>query len=209
VTVHADHDQHQAQDQTRQPGTDAGAVVVISGNPRPGSRTLGVAEAVGSRLAAALGLHATDPVDLAQLAPEVLTGSDAVTAARDRVATARLVVVATPVYKASYTGLLKAFLDGYGPDALADVVAVPVVVSASPAHALAGEVHLRPVLVELGAVVPARTFAVTEGQLADVGPVLDAWTGRWAATLGRAVAVPGPVTPAPLTGAAAGEKASV
>ena len=187
-------------DQDRRPTAGAGGVEVISGNPRPGSRTLGVAQAVGDRLAAELGLPAGDPIDLALLAPEVLTGSAAVTAARDLVATARLVVVATPVYKASYTGLLKAFLDGYGPDALAGVVAVPVVVSASPAHALAGEVHLRPVLVELGAVVPARTFALTEGQLADVGPVLDAWTERWAATLGRTV--PAPVASAPLTEAA-------
>lgn len=167
-------------------------LVVVSGNPRPGSRTLGLAEEVGRRIADELGLTTTDPVDLALLAPEVLTGSTAVAAARHRVATARVVVVATPVYKASYTGLLKAFLDGYGPDALADVVVVPVVVSASPAHALAGEVHLRPVLVELGAVVPARTFAVTEGQLADVGPLLEAWLERWAATLGRAVPAPLP-----------------
>jgi FMN reductase len=170
----------------------ADALVVVSGNPRPGSRTLGLAEEVGRRIAVELGLTATDPVDLALLAPEVLTGSTAVAAARDRVATARVVVVATPVYKASYTGLLKAFLDGYGPDALADVVVVPVVVSASPAHALAGEVHLRPVLVELGAVVPARTFAVTEGQLADAGPLLDAWLERWAATLSRSVLAPLP-----------------
>ncbi|MCP2266804.1 NADPH-dependent FMN reductase [Promicromonospora thailandica] len=166
----------------------SGGLVVVSGNPRAGSRTLGVAEAVARRLAPALGLpgDAGETVDLASLAPEVLTGSAAVTAARDRVAGARVVVVATPVYKASYTGLLKAFLDGYGPDALADVVVVPVVVSAGPAHALAGEVHLRPVLVELGAVVPARTFAVTEAQLADLGPVLDAWVDRWSATVARA-----------------------
>jgi FMN reductase len=168
----------------------AGGLVVVSGNPRPGSRTLGVAEAVGHRLAAVLGLPEADPIDLALLAPEVLTGSPAVAAARDRVAAARLVVVATPVYKASYTGLLKGFLDGYGPDGLADVVVVPVVVSGNPAHSLAGDVQLRPVLVELGAVVPTRTFAVTEGQLADVEPLLGAWAERWAATLGRAVPVP-------------------
>lgn len=183
--------QDTVQDPEQDPEQDTrqrkGALVVVSGNPRPGSRTLGLAEAVGRRLAEQLGLARTDPVDLAVLAPEVLTGSAAVTAARQRVAAARVLVVATPVYKASYTGLLKAFLDGYGPDALADVVVVPVVVSASPAHALAGEVHLRPVLVELGAVVPARTFAVTEDQLADVGLLLDAWAGRWAETLGRAV----------------------
>jgi FMN reductase len=192
-------------DQDRRPAPDAGAVVVISGNPRPGSRTLGVAQAVGRRLAAALGLHAADPVDLALLAPEVLTGSDAVTAARDRVAAARLVVVATPVYKASYTGLLKAFLDGYGPDALADVVAVPVVVSASPAHALAGEVHLRPVLVELGAVVPARSLTVTEAQLPDLDGVIDAWLERAGEPLLRATSPAGvPAGAGFAAGAAAG-----
>lgn len=194
MTTHTDEhtDQHadRATDRPADERTDG--LVVVSGNPRPGSRTLGLAEEVGRRIADELGLTATDPVDLALLAPEVLTGSTAVAAARHRVATARVVVVATPVYKASYTGLLKAFLDGYGPDALADVVVVPVVVSASPAHALAGEVHLRPVLVELGAVVPARTFAVTEGQLADVGPLLGTWLERWAATLGRAVPAPLP-----------------
>src|SRR5690606_29937739 len=166
----------------------ADGLVVVSGNPRPGSRTLAVAEAVARRLAPALGLSDGDPgepVHLALLAPEVLTGSPTVTAARERVAAARVVVVATPVYKASYTGLLKAFLDGYGPDALAGVVVVPVVVSASPAHALAGEVHLRPVLVELGASVPTRTVAVTEAQLPDLDDLLHTWADRWADVVAR------------------------
>lgn len=162
-------------------------LVVVSGNPRPGSRTLGLARTVGRRLAASLDLPEQETVDLAPLAPEVLTGSADVAAARARVAAARLVVVATPVYKGAYTGLLKAFLDGYGPDGLADVVVVPVVVSASPAHALAGDTQLRPVLVELGAVVPTRTFAVTEQELGDPGPALETWARRWAASLGRAV----------------------
>src|SRR5690606_18253883 len=94
----------------------ADGLVVVSGNPRPGSRTLAVAEAVARRLAPALGLSDGDPgepVDLALLAPEVLTGSPTVTAARERVAAARVVVVATPAYQASYTGLLQAFLGRY------------------------------------------------------------------------------------------------
>ena len=45
-------------------------------------------------------------------------------------------------------------------------------------HALAVEVHLRPVLVELGATVPARGLYVTEPEL----PELDAAVARWAAT---------------------------
>jgi FMN reductase len=84
-------------------------------------------------------------------------------------------VIATPVYKASYTGLLKSFLDLYGAGGLAGVVAVPLVVSASPAHSFAGEVHLRPLLVELGAVVPTPSLALVEAQLPDVEPAIDAW----------------------------------
>ncbi|MEK8226136.1 NAD(P)H-dependent oxidoreductase [Oerskovia sp. M15] len=103
-------------------------------------------------------------------------------------ADARVLVVATPVYKGSYTGLLKAFLDLYGPDGLAGVVAVPVVVSGNPAHALAGEVHLRPLLVELGATVPARTLTVLDSQLgeAELASTVDAWLDRAGGALLRA-----------------------
>ena len=45
-------------------------------------------------------------------------------------------------------------------------------------HSLAVEVHLRPVLVELGATVPARGLYVTEPELGE----LDAVVARWAAT---------------------------
>jgi FMN reductase len=169
------------------------SVVAVSGNPRAGSRTLGAARAAGQRLAALAGADpaAVEVVDLATLAGELLAPAHpAADAALARVAAADLAVIATPVYKASYTGLLKAFLDLYGADGLAGVVAVPVVVSGSPAHALAGEVHLRPVLVELGAVVPARSLTLTEAQLADLDPALDAWLARAGAPLRRALGLP-------------------
>lgn len=44
-------------------------------------------------------------------------------------------------------------------------------------HSLAVEVHLRPVLVELGATVPARGLYVTEPELGE----LDVAVARWAA----------------------------
>jgi len=163
-------------------------VVALSGNPRPGSRTRDAARATAARLSALLGGDPATVVDLAELAGELLTPvHPAADAALARVAAADLVVVATPVYKASYTGLLKAFLDLYGADGLAGVVAVPLVVSGGAAHALAGEVHLRPVLVELGAVVPARSLALTEAQLGDLDAALDAWLARAAEPLRRAL----------------------
>ena len=49
-----------------------------------------------------------------------------------------------------------------------------------PHHALAVEVHLRPVLVELGATVPTRGLYVTEAELPDA----DAVIARWITTAG-------------------------
>ncbi|WP_435738364.1 NAD(P)H-dependent oxidoreductase [Cellulosimicrobium sp. PMB13] len=181
--------------------TDPATVVVVSGNPRPGSRTLTAARALADRVAAHLDLAAPDAaatIDLANLAGEILSPEHpAADAATARLAAARVAVVATPVYKASYTGLLKAFLDLYGPGGLAGVAVVPLVVSGNPAHALAGEVHLRPVLVELGAVVPTRTLAVTENQLADLDAAIDAWLLGAGDALRRAAGGPDDRTPAP------------
>ena len=85
---------------------------------------------------------------------------------------------ASPTYKAAYTGLLKAFLDRYGNDGLAGVTAVGVMTGGWPGHLLAVEVHLRPVLVELGATVPARGLYVTEPELADLGQAVGRWSER-------------------------------
>jgi FMN reductase len=95
-----------------------------------------------------------------------------------QVAAADLAVFASPTYKASYTGMLKAFLDRYGANGLAGSVAVPLMTGGWAGHLLAVEVHLRPVLIELGAVVPARGLYVTESEFGD----LAAAVGKWAAT---------------------------
>jgi FMN reductase len=96
----------------------------------------------------------------------------------DVVAGSELIIVASPTYKATYTGLLKSFLDRYGNAALANSVAVAVMTGAAHIHALAPEVHLRPLLVELGASTPTRSLYVTEQQF----DVLDEVVGEWATT---------------------------
>lgn len=157
----------------------AASVVALVGNPRPGSRTLGAALSLAGAVAERTGAPAPVAVDLATLAPELLgPRTPEVEAALAAVAAADVLVVATPVHKASFTGLLKAFLDLYGPDGLAGQVAVPLVVSAAPQHALVGEVHLRPVLVELGATVPTRSLTLVDADLADPGPALERWWAR-------------------------------
>jgi FMN reductase len=154
-------------------------IAVVTGNPKPASRTHSVALAVAAALAAELPRFGTDPViDLAGFAPRLFDWSDEeLTGLTAAVAAADVAIFASPTYKAAYTGLLKAFLDRYGSNGLAGVTAVPVMTGGWPGHLLAVEVHLRPVLVELGATVPARGLYVTEPELADLDKAVGAWSG--------------------------------
>ena len=153
-------------------------IVVVIGNPNPGGRTTRVGEAVAAAIATGAGPDASvETIELAEIAPHLFEwGNDAVAALTARVASADVIIAACPTYKATFTGLLKAFLDNYGNDGLAGCRAVPVMVGAAPNHALAPEVHLRPLLVELGASVPSRGLYVLESEVDD----LDAVVGPWA-----------------------------
>ena len=75
---------------------------------------------------------------------------------------ADLVVVASPTYKATYTGLLKALPRPLPAPGTGGVTAVPLMLGAAPVHALAPEHGLRPLLVELGASVPTRGLYVLD-----------------------------------------------
>ncbi|EWM12681.1 NADPH-dependent FMN reductase [Kutzneria sp. 744] len=140
---------------------------VLVGNPRPASRTLNAALALRDALHRVVGDATAGPVvDAAELAEQVFTpGATAVKAALEALAATNVLVVASPTYKASYTGLLKAVLDQLPGGALKGVVAVPLQVAASDKHALSVDLHLRPVLVELGATVPGAGVFVNEARL--------------------------------------------
>ena len=72
------------------------------------------------------------------------------------------VVIATPVYKAAYTGLLKAWLDLLPQFALAGKVVLPLATGGSLAHALALDYALRPVLQSMGARHVVQGFLVVD-----------------------------------------------
>ena len=162
-------------------GGESIVVRAVVGNPNPGGRTTTVAEAVAAAVVEVIGGNGrrvtTETIELAPVAPHLFEwGNEAVAALTEKVASSAVNVFACPTYKATYTGLLKAFLDNYGNDGLAGCRAVPVMVGAAPNHALAPEVHLRPLLVELGASVPSRGLYVLESEVDD----LDAVVGPWA-----------------------------
>jgi FMN reductase len=131
-------------------------VAVVVGNPKPGSRTL----AAGRYLARQLVGEPDLVIDLADLGAALLDWDDAgVADLVARVGEADLVVVASPTYKGTYTGLLKLFLDRFSTTGLSGV-AVPLMLGAGPTHALAPELTLRPVLTEIGGTVPVRGMYV-------------------------------------------------
>ena len=166
-------------------------IVAVVGNPQAESRTLALATALADRLADVLGASAAY-VDLAAAAVDVAKGSARAQALVDEVCGADVVVACSPTYKASYTGLLKSFLDLFPHRALAGRVGVPVMTGASSVHALAGEVHLRPLLVELGACVPTGSLFVTMDRMSEMDAVLDEWVCANADVLGRySAGVPG------------------
>jgi FMN reductase len=150
------------------------SVVVVIGNPRAGSRTAAIATAVADSIRAEL-----DTVDVRtiELADAIAVGlGDAAVRPRspqpdalDAVCDAHVLIVATPSYKGSYTGLLKVFFDQLPHQALADIVTVPVVIAGSPAHLRTTSADLTRLVTELGAAVPA-TVELLEADLLDAEP---------------------------------------
>ncbi len=148
-------------------------VAVVVGNPKPQSRTLAAATYVAQELAGEPDLV----VDLAALGPALLDWADPdVTDLVKQVGGADLVVVASPTYKAAYTGLLKLFLDRFAGGTGLTGLAVPVMLGGSPAHSLAPELTLRPVLTEIGGTVPGRGLYVVDAQHDDPAAYAD-WLG--------------------------------
>ena len=106
-------------------------------------------------------------VDLALLPAGPLLGrgeDPALARAVSAVAAADILVVASPVYRASYSGLLKVFFDLLAEDSLVDKVALPIAAGGGPGHLLAIDHGLRPLLSSLGAIViPGGVYATPAG----------------------------------------------
>jgi FMN reductase len=146
-------------------------VAVVVGNPKPASRTLAAATYVARSLT---GDEPTLTVDLATLGAALLDWADpSIASLVDAVGAADLVVVASPTYKGTYTGLLKLFLDRFAGGTGLRGLAVPMLLGAAPHHALAAELTLRPVLTEIGATVPGRGLFVIDRQHDDPAAYTD------------------------------------
>ncbi|WP_155976807.1 NADPH-dependent FMN reductase [Nocardia sp. 348MFTsu5.1] len=185
----------------RSPLSEAGTlkVSVVIGNPKPHSRTRTVAEALVPALLEA-GSYDVEVIELADLAGELFEwGSEKVTAAKTSVASSDLVIFATPTYKASYTGLLKAFLDQYGTDGLKGVVAIPVFTGGDLTHSLAPQTTLAPLLLELGAAIPGRGLYFVIDNLPELDSFIAQAAADYAAVFASLSTVTGSVRRAPVS----------
>ena len=128
------------------------SVVALAGSPSASSRSTALLRHVLARLDDGV---VRSEVVLRDLPPAALVRADfddpAIRQACKRVAEARMVVIATPIYKASFSGLLKSFLDLLPQDALRGKSVLALGTGGSPAHFLALDYALKPVLAALGA----------------------------------------------------------
>jgi FMN reductase len=162
------------------------SVLLIAGSPSDRSRTAALLEATGQRLENR-GVQ-VQRLRVRDLNPQALLladfGHPSVLAAQELVAQASVLVVATPVYKAAYSGILKVFLDLLSQTALKGKTVLPLATGGSPHHMLALDYALRPVLQSLSAknILPgiyatdAQVIVTPEGgyQVAeDIGARLD------------------------------------
>jgi FMN reductase len=153
-------------------GDIAVGIAVVVGNPKPKSRTLEAAVHVATELG---GTAPTVVIDVIDLGAGLLGwGDPAVAEALAAVQGSEAVVFASPTYKATYTGLLKLFLDQIPADGLAGIVGFPVMLGGGPGHMLAPELLLKPVLVELGAICPTKGLYLLDRAFTDPA-TLDPW----------------------------------
>lgn len=150
---------------------DALRAVVVSGSPSPESRSKRLLDHAAERLEDE-GV-ATTRLDLARLPADGLLGRETppvLQAALAAVARADIVVVGTPVYRASYSGLLKVFFDLLPRGALEGKVGVLVATGGVAGHQMVLDHGLRPLLASLGAItVPTGTYG-TDAQFRDGVP---------------------------------------
>lgn len=147
------------------------SVLLIAGSPSVTSRTAALLEAAGHRLTQN---HAqVERLRIRELSAQALLHADFahpdITRATHQVLSAEVLVVATPVYKAAYSGLLKTFLDVLPQTALKGKTVLPLATGGSPHHMLALDYALRPVLQSLGAKHILPGIYATDAQVS-LGP---------------------------------------
>lgn len=127
------------------------SIVLLGGSPSSQSSCSRLLQHVGEKLA----VHGwrTTRLEVRELPGPALLRMDVSDSELARalalVADADAIIVATPIYKAAYTGMLKLFLDLLPQDGLRGKLVLPLATGGSPSHLLALDYALRPVLASM------------------------------------------------------------
>lgn len=160
-------------------------ISVVVGNPKAQSRTLKVATTLVEKLFSDAA-YELEIIDLAEYQADIFAWpSEKMAALNASVAESNLVVFASPTYKATYTGLLKSFLDRYPANGLAGVVAIPLLTGADQTHSMGPTHTLAPLLAELGAIVPGRGLYFIASQMDKLDELMDAAASEYRANFER------------------------
>jgi FMN reductase len=156
-------------------------IVGVNGSASPSSRTRSIVEATIGRIAAQTSAD-VELISIADLVSElgIASRNDAsprVEAAVRSIETADLLIVGSPVYKGSYTGLLMHLIDLVDYPALAGVPVGLIATGGSDKHALVVEHHLRPLFAFFSArTLPTGLFiadrAIVDGAIEDAATQL-------------------------------------
>jgi FMN reductase len=150
--------------------SDNSSLLMLVGAATPPGR---LAAAVAMAAEAAGGEVAVDILNLAETPVEICDGRalDAYNAATReavaRIAEAAAVLIAAPVYRASFPGVLKNLLDITPVEALQNKPVGIVAMGGSPHHFLAVDGQLRQVLAWFGALVAPTSVYLTSGDFRD------------------------------------------
>ena len=148
------------------------SVIGVSGSVRRVSRTSGLVRAILSAINREVG-GGSRLIELSEAAPllfSALTRAQTNAAAEEIVRSlegADILVVGTPVYRASYTGALKHLFDLVRHDALTGAKVVLAATGGTPLHGLVTEHQLRPLLSFFGVHTAPTTIYATEADFDD------------------------------------------
>ena len=140
-------------------------IVAIAGSPSDKSKSTELTRRVFLQLEEAG--FTTKLISVRDISPQELIygaeqDSPSLKTVTEHIERAAGVVIATPVYKAAYSGALKAFLDLLPQKALAGKVVLPIMTAGSDKHLLAMDYALKPVLSALGATHVLNGFFVSD-----------------------------------------------
>jgi FMN reductase len=141
--------------------------VIINGSNKKSSRLTGIHEYVENYLTK--GNIQTNSIYVHELPAQDLIlinfASEEIQKANKLVEEADIVVILTPIFKASYTGILKTYLDLIPQNGLENKTVIPIAIGGSFGHLLSIEYALKPVISVLGATEILKSVFVLDQQV--------------------------------------------